>query len=270
MAQTPDEVVFRRRGGPRTIEVAYLGSLVLLALCSFASHTLPFLMVMSIVTMVLGLEVMSERIVAGSTFEHVRATLSLRASTETKTYREAAAEAELAVDDRLRFPLRALREVVIGRRVNHAEGATQDFSRVFLVLNDQVIEVDVYLDKADALRTCRHLAERFDVPMRETNAGSFGTLSGFLFRSALLMLAAVGGAAAGTGLGVAPAPALGAIALWAIERSMRAWGQKKFRKDLDEEVRQAFRLGTHIRVETETEFVEVLEDASADEETASA
>jgi len=173
-------------------------------------------------------------------------------------YRERPPEPELWVDD---DPIRQprLRELVVG----HFASQDFDFYPLFLVLEDQVVELDVFRDRAQALAAQERLAERLELQTREMHTGIFGTgaTSGCLFAAVTLLasVTAIGAGGVGTVFVEGPLlqvllPTLMVFALWGISGVARRVGARRVRPDVDREVIEAFDLGRpRVRVAADEE-----------------
>jgi len=213
-----------------------------------------------VLTMIFGLLV-SERSGFGGRLQRLHRQLTLERPATAEGYRDAPRGPELVWGD-TRVPLRRAREVVVGHFANHTGGgASHHFWPLFLVMDDRVVELDVFRTNEQARLAQAALAERLELPTADTGKGRFGeasemgclvsalTITGQL---ATVLFGSMGAIFVGRGSLHALLPALMVLVLWTFTGITSRIGRKKVRPAIDEEVVETFDLtGPKVRVEPE-------------------
>ncbi|MBO6936452.1 MAG: hypothetical protein JJ863_15880 [Deltaproteobacteria bacterium] len=271
------EVVYERRRRPIDFRVLTVGAgiatIVGAGAALLGSHPelgMVSAIVGGVLTMVFGLLV-TERAAFGGALVRLTKTLRLERPASPESYRDSAKGPELVWDD-VRIPKKRARAVVVGHFTNHAGGGhSHHFWPLYLVLDDRVVELDVFRHPEEARFAQAELARRLELPTEELGNTRFGddaqmgcVVGALTIVSQLgtVLVGSMGGLFVGRGSLQALLPTVMVLLLWASTGVMSSLGRKKVRPRVDEEVRETFELSTpRVRVAVETESAEALEVA---------
>ncbi len=273
LRREPGRVVFTRPGQtPGLHEGIYYFFLLAMGLCSVGMLLFePFFGIIGSLGAGVGalagvLLDMSSRVSTGGRLLQIRKHFTLVSPSVDQGYRDAPTGQTLEFDGH-RIPQSKVREVVLGHFFNTTGGgARHDFWPVYLVLEDQVIELAVLRDKSSALKLRREIAELFDVPMLERETDIFGVgiaggcLNGILtigLDLVLIMLPLLALTMVGE-RGAVPVPAIAAVLMWLNHRLTPKLFARDIGSAIDEQVAKRFELGPRVRVEASND-VEVEE-----------
>lgn len=248
-----EAVVFERRRAPanaRRLTFA-LGLATLGAVAAFVGVGDPVAVATTaalggVAVMILGL-MAADSAATGGRLRQLRRRLRRVLPRTSPGYRERPPEPELWVDDEA-VPEAGAREVVVG----HYASQDFDFFPVYLVLDDRVVELDVFRSREKALEAQAALATRLQLPTRELQTGifGFGAARGCLVGALTIgaQVAAIGAGGVGSVFVNAPAlqlllPTLMVLALWSISELARRATVAQVRPLVDREVSATFGLG---------------------------